>query len=179
MKIQQYAIENNSLKSQELIIAFDEKVFYECEKATKKFNENSEFVHPIDVKTFCNGLLSVMKFPIIKPTYVVALTDNVKGLKMLPSVLENCKKYYQLCVDSYIDNYLKESAKEDPLHYQRFKDVIRDKEMAWVLANFKFDAVINTLLMALINKFTEEDGENLADWITDYFANQKSTDANR
>ena len=179
MKIQQYAIRNNSLKSQELIIAFDEKVFYECEKATKSFNKNSEFVYPIDVQTFCNGLLSVMKFPIIKPTYVVALTDNVKGLKMFPSVLENCKKYYQLCVDRHIDNYMKESAKEDPLHYQRFKDVIRDKELVWIEANFKFDAAVNTLLITLINKFTEEDEENLADWITDYFAKPASIDGNK
>lgn len=180
MKIQRHLITESSLKSEKLILVLSKNVFCECEKARKSFNKNSGFVYPIDIQTFCNGLLSVMKFPIIDTKYIIHIADDdVRRLRMFPSVWENCKKHYQVCVNSHIDNYLKESAKEDPLHYQRFKEVIRDKEMAWVEANFKFDAVINTLLIALISNFTEEDDENLADWITNYFAKPTSIDANR
>ncbi len=181
MKSQQYSIikdlliTKSSLKSEKLILVLGKDIFDECEKATKSFNKNSGFVYPIDIQTFCNGLLSVMKFPMIDAKHIIHIADDdARRLKMLPNVWENCKKHYQVCVDSHMENYLKEFAREDPQHYQRFKDVIRDKEMGWVEANFKFDVFVNTLLMVLINNFTEEDEQNLVDWITDYFAKPTS-----
>ena len=176
MEIKQYAIRKNSLESQGLIIALDEKVFDLCKQSTKKFNENSEFVHPIDVKTFCNGLLSVMKFHVIGlPIQHLAgfVGDETKRLKVIPSVWDECQKYYKACYPLCVEKYKKECEKKDPDYTFTFR------EMEKVRTAFSFNSFTNYLLANFTVGFNENDEENLVDWITNYFANPTSINAIR